>query len=467
LAWGISYEWNNKMQIRSRLTYQFTYLVSAILFVSYLIIYVFTQQNYKDKFYSRLRQKANTAAELLVNVNQVDSKLLRIIDRANRDILYRENIVAYDTCFERIYRSNDTINFHIDVNRVKEVLKRKDVRFSVDDLEVLGTVFVTPEGRIVVFAGAVDQYSAENAKDLKNILIALFLLFVFIVVISGWFFAGRAVNPISEVIKQVDLLSPKRLEQRLETSTSEDEIGKMVATINRLLERIENAFKLQKTFIANVSHELKNPLTKISSQLEVSLLNERKTDEYKQTIASVLEDTQDLAAITESLLELNKISISDYQASFQTIRVDEILWESRSLTLKLNSLYKVQIDTQFMPEDEELLHMKGDEKLVLTAIKNLLENACKFSTHKTAQACIQTEGKWIVIKVSNEGKGIPEADIPYIFQPFFRAENTASSKGYGIGLSLVERIVLLHNGQISVQSELNGTTEFTLRFPML
>jgi signal transduction histidine kinase len=455
------------MQIRSRLTYQFTYLVSAILFVSYLIIYVFTQQNYKDKFYSRLRQKANTAAELLVNVNQVDSKLLRIIDRANRDILYRENIMAYDTCYERIYRSNDTINFHIDVNRVKEVLKRKEVRFGVEDLEILGTVFVTPEGRIVVFAGAVDQYSADNEKDLKNILIALFLLFVFIVVISGWFFAGRAVNPISEVIKQVDLLSPKRLEQRLETSTSEDEIGKMVATINRLLERIENAFKLQKTFIANVSHELKNPLTKISSQLEVSLLNERKTDEYKQTIASVLEDTQDLAAITESLLELNKISISDYQASFQTIRVDEILWESRSLTLKLNSAYKVQIDTQFMPDDEELLHMKGDEKLVLTAIKNLLENACKFSTHKTAHACIQTEGNWITIKVKNEGKGIPEADIPYIFQPFFRAENTASSKGYGIGLSLVERIVLLHNGQISVQSEINGLTEFTLRFPMV
>ena len=68
------------MQIRSRLTYQFTYLVSAILFVSYLIIYLFTQENYKDKFYSRLRQKANTAAELLVNVKQVDSKLLRIID---------------------------------------------------------------------------------------------------------------------------------------------------------------------------------------------------------------------------------------------------------------------------------------------------------------------------------------------------------------------------------------------------
>jgi signal transduction histidine kinase len=434
------------MQIRSRLTYQFTYLVSAILFVSYLIIYLFTQENYKDKFYSRLRQKANTAAELLVNVKQVDSKLLRIVDRANRDILYRENIMAYDTCHERIYRSNDSINFHIDVNRVKEVLKRKEVRFEVEDLEILGTVFVTPEGRIVVFAGAVDQYSAENAKDLKNILIALFLLFVFIVVISGWFFAGRAVNPISEVIKQVDLLSPKRLDQRLESADSEDEIGKMVATINRLLERIESAFRFQKTFIANVSHELKNPLTKISSQLEVSLLNERNSADYKQTIASVLEDTQDLAAITESLLELNKISVTDYQAGFHIIRLDEVIWEARSLAQKLNATYKVLFDTQFMPEDEELLMLKGDEKLMLTAIKNLMENACKFSP--------------------NNGKGIPENDLPFIFQPFFRGENTANSKGYGIGLSLVERIIHLHNGQISVSSELNGWTTFKVNLPI-
>ena len=454
------------MQIRSRLTYQFTYLVSAILFVSYFVIYVFSQQNYKDKFYSRLRQKANTAAELLVNVNQVDSKLLGIINRANRDILYRENIMAYDTCHERIYRSNDTINFHIDVDRVKEVFKKKEVRFELNELEVLGTVFVTPEGQIVVFAGAEDQYSAENAKDLKNILIALFLLFVFIVVISGWFFAGRAIKPISEVIKQVDQLSPKSLEQRLKTGDSEDEIGKMVLTINRLLERIENAFKLQKTFIANVSHELKNPLTKISSQLEVSLLNERKIDDYKQTIASVLEDTQDLAAITESLLELNKISISDYQASFSILRIDEIMWESRSLTQKLNSAYKVIIDTQFMPDNEELLQIKGDEKLVLTALKNLIENGCKFSTNKQAHVSLQIIEQTIEIKIKNEGKGIPEADIPYIFQPFFRAENTAASKGYGIGLSLVERIVNLHQGSISVQSEQNGWTEFTVKFPI-
>lgn len=454
------------MQIRSRLTYQFTYLVSAILFVSYLIIYLFSQQNYRDKFYSRLRQKANTAAELLVNVNQVDSKLLRIIDRANRDILYKENIMAYDTCNERIYRSNDTINFHIDVSRVKEVRLKKEIRFHQDDLEVLGTVFATPEGRIVVFAGAVDQYSAENAKDLKNILIALFLLFVFIVVISGWFFAGQALNPISKVIQQVDQLSPKRLEERLESTGSEDEIGKMVYTINRLLERIENAFKFQKTFIANVSHELKNPLTKISSQLEVSLLKERNVEDYKQTIQSVLEDTQDLSAITESLLELNKISVTDYQAGFNIIRVDEIMWEARSLTQKLHNGYKVIIDTEFLPENEELLEIKGDEMLLLTAIKNLMENGCKFSFEKKSFVCLKIQKDSIKLIVKNLGKGIPKSDLPFIFQPFFRGENTANSKGYGIGLSLVERIITLHNGSILVQSDTNDWTEFVISLPI-
>jgi len=454
------------MQIRSRLTYQFTYLVSAILFVSYLIIYLFSQQNYQDKFYDRLRQKANTAAELLINVKQVDGKLLRIIDRANRDILYKENIIAYDTCNERIYRSNDSISLHIDVERVKQVRKFKEIKYHSGELDILGTVFATPEGRIVVFAGAVDQYSAENARDLKNILIALFLLFIFIVIISGWFFAGRAVNPISEVIKQVDQLSPKRLEERLDNIDSQDEIGKMVTTINRLLERIENAFKLQKTFISNVSHELKNPLTKISSQLEVSLLKARENEEYQSTIKSVLEDTQELSGITESLLELNKISLTEYQISFHIHRVDEILWDSRSLTQKLHDGYKVIIDTQEMPDDEELLEIKADDKLILTAFKNLMENACKFSPNKTAFVKLQIDKQQIKIDFKNEGKGIPAADLPYIFQPFFRAENTAASKGYGIGLSLVERIIQLHNGIIQVQSETNGWTTFTVILPV-
>jgi signal transduction histidine kinase len=117
-----------------------------------------------------------------------------------------------------------------------------------------------------------------------------------------------------------------------------------------------------------------------------------------------------------------------------------------------------------MPEDEEMLLVKGDDKLILTALKNLMENACKFSPSKSAQVSFKNSGNSIQIFVKNEGKGIPANDLPYIFQPFFRGENTASSKGYGIGLSLVERIIQLHNGQISVVSVPDSFTEFTVSF---
>ena len=163
---------------------------------------------------------------------------------------------------------------------------------------------------------------------------------------------------------------------------------------------------------------------------------------------------------------MNKISLNEYPITFQVHRIDEILWDSRSLTQKLNDTYKVVIDTQEMPENEELLEIKADDKLILTAFKNLMENACKFSTNKTAFVKLQIENQHIKIDFKNEGKGIPAADLPFIFQPFFRAENTAASKGYGIGLSLVERIIQLHNGIIQVQSEPNSWTVFTVMLPI-
>ena len=111
-------------------------------------------------------------------------------------------------------------------------------------------------------------------------------------------------------------------------------------------------------------------------------------------------------------------------------------------------------------ENKKLWQIKASKKFKIKVIEGGYRP--KEKVHVSLQIVKQT----IEIKIKNEGKGIPEADIPYIFQPFFRAENTAASKGYGIGLSLVERIVNLHLGSISVQSEQNGWTEFTVKFPI-
>lgn len=458
------------MQIRSKLTIQFAILVSAILLVSYSFIYFFSKQNYEDNFYSRLRSKANSTAELLLNLENFESRnLLRIRDNSNKDLLYNQNIAAYDSCFERIYIANDSIDLHIDVPVVQEVLEKKEVRINHGDMHILGLVYATPNGNLILFSGAIDQNSYENIGFLQQVLIILFFLFILISIASGYLFAGAALNPISQLINQVKGLSVNKLEERLSESENKDEIGLMIETINELLSRIEQAFNLQKTFISNVSHELKNPLTKISSQLEVALLSKRGSEEYIQTISSVLEDTRELANITESLLELNKIRVNDYFKHFKALRLDEILFEARSNTLKLDKKYKVMIQADSFPENEENLMIRGDEHLLITAFKNLIENACKFSFENKAEVEIKVdeENRKIFISIINLGKGISSNELKNIFEPFYRSEKTANIKGYGIGLSLVEKIFEIHQAKINVESKENEKTVFTVEMNIL
>lgn len=453
----------NNMQIRSKLTLQFAIVVSTILLVSYFFIYLFFRQNLEDNFYGRLRAKANSTAELLVNLDNFESnRLLRIKDNSNKDLLFNQNIWAYDACFEKIYQANDSIQLTIDIPLIQEVNDKKELRFERGDMQILGLVYQTPQGNLILFTGAVDQYSDETIKFLQNVLIILYFLIIIIVVGSGYLFAGAALNPISNIIKQVKRLSANKLEERLSESKNADEIGKMINTINELLGRIEQAFNLQKIFISNVSHELKNPLTKISAQLEVALLSKRESEDYIKTIESVLEDTRELAKITESLLELNKIRITDYIRHFKPIRIDELLLEARLNVLKLDKTYKISIHVDSLPENEELMMVYGEENLLITAFKNLMENACKFSFEQKAEVEIKIDqGKnQILVEIVNHGKGIPKGDLKHIFEPFFRSEKTANTKGYGIGLSLVEKIMEIHQATINVESIENQKTFF-------
>lgn len=268
-----------------------------------------------------------------------------------------------------------------------------------------------------------------------------------------------------EMVTIISSIYPKNVEKRLDTST-EDTFTPIKNAINDLLDRIEGAFQLQQTFISNFSHELKNPLMKMVSQLEMAIVKERDHAEYQRIIRSVLDDLKELGHLSDTLLELAKVGNNQTEFIPASLRIDELLFDAREYLLTGSRDCRIRIDFAADALTEEDLTVLGNAHLLRTAFVNLMENGCKFSYDGLVHVRCGREDNFVVVSIKNKGFGIKSSDIPHLYDPFFRAENTASYKGYGIGLPLVHRIIRHHKGDIRVFSVENEETDFQICLPM-
>jgi signal transduction histidine kinase len=232
-----------------------------------------------------------------------------------------------------------------------------------------------------------------------------------------------------------------------------------------MLSRLETSFLAQKNFISNASHELRTPLTAITGQLEVTLINPRANEEYRMVINSVLEDIKNLNRLSNRLLLLAQASSDEREKKMASIRLDELVWQAKEELLKHNANFIINIDLDESLDDERKLTIRGDEQLIKTAVANIIENGCKYSADQTSQVFIQNSRFGLSINFTDKGIGIPQEDLPNIFEPFYRGGNTKNIKGHGIGLSMVKGIIKLHKGSIQLISNEGRGTVVTVNFP--
>lgn len=453
------------MKIRQKLTIQFVLLVSTIALAAFVGIYYIYQSYVSNRFFTRLRSKAITTAELLSENSEIDAALLRKINESNRDLLFKENIIVFDNLNHEVYRSKDSLEFAL----TKEMLTRNgtDKEFQENDFGIIIINYTSSKKKFLIVAAAIDLFGNDTLSNLRQVMLVLYFILVFAVGVTGWFFAGRALQPISDVISQVNDIYPQDFDKRLKVTNEEDEIGILTITFNQLLNRTEEAFKQQRFFISNVSHELKNPLSKIISQIEVVLLKNREINDYKKTLSSVLEDIQNLSKLSQTLLELSRLTEDNHSFLFSSLRLDELLWETKDFLKKNNPEYNVAVSFENITDVEEEFMVLGNPYLLKIALFNLLENGCKFSSNQTINVKIRLELNNIIVNFTNISQGISENETTLIFQPFYRSNNTATVKGYGIGLSLVEKIAKLHGGGIKLVSNKAESTSFSLSLPIL
>jgi len=454
------------MPVRLRLTLLFTILVMVILCIVCVSIYYFSYTSRINTIKTRLTNRAITTAKLLGQEKTFDQKLIRQIDSLTSVSLKDKTVQAYDYQNSKIYSYSDAPGDTLDI----EAEKLNDARakgisfFTIAGKEAIAYHYTNNHTGVVVVSAAKDVDGKANLYTLFKILLASFLVGNGIVLITGYFFSAGLLMPIKKITADVEDISAQNLTRRIKTGSTKDEWYQLASTLNRLLNRLQDSFELQRRFISNASHELLTPLTSISSQLEVSLQKERDAKEYKEVMQSIYQDVRHMSRLTQTLLEFAKASGSTGGLDINLIRIDEIILGLPSQISTINPQFSVALTFEKLPDNEETLLVFGNEPLLLMAIKNIVVNACKYSADHKAIILLKVVGNSIMINISDKGKGIPESELDNIFQPFYRVEQKAG-EGFGLGLSLALRIIILHKGSIDVTSELNVGTHFIITLP--
>jgi signal transduction histidine kinase len=300
---------------------------------------------------------------------------------------------------------------------------------------------------------AVDREGIHKQQNLAKILLCIFLGSIISIFFMGQLYARRVLAPVVNIIKNVRKINATNLSLRLKEKKGNDELTELTRMFNQMLERLDNSFTMQKRFISNASHELKNPLTAILGETEVTLSKPRKGQEYVKALNNIQTEADRLNMLTKNLLNLAQVDFDLSGMDKQKIDIGRLISEIKEEFDKTDFKNRIEIHCSGS------ITVNGNHDLLQIALKNLLDNACKFSENQKVIVNLIATNEVSVIEIIDLGIGIPENESQNLFQPFFRASNTFPFKGSGIGLSLADKIIKLHEGHIDVVSNSDiGTT---------
>ncbi len=456
------------MSIRNRIAVQFGILASLVLGVASVAVFVLSADYRKEEFLGRMRAQGQRAARLLLQVDEVDESLLRIIDSRSPVTLPAERILIFDIRDSLIYNSvKDTVSIKPDPVLLGRVHTEGEAYESFGETETLAFPFVDRTGSFVIVVSADDIFGRSKLRNLGQVLLIVVALGIVIFFVLGRVYAERALRPIKQLVSQISGINVTNLGSRVPEGNGTDEIAQLAVSFNEMLSKLQAAFTAQRNFIANASHELRTPLTAISGQLDVVLLKERSAEAYRTALESVHSDIHRLNALANRLLMLAQTGTDAPEAGFQAVRLDDVLWEAREalLSARPDSTIEVMLDDRI--DDIEALTVKGNEALLRSLFMNLMDNGCKYSGDARVVVKVGITGNRAELSFIDHGIGISRDELPHIFDPFFRSSSIRGSDGHGIGLSLVKRIVGLHKGTLQVDSELGKGSNFTVRLPLL
>jgi len=293
---------------------------------------------------------------------------------------------------------------------------------------------------------------ALHAKARLTLLLALGIPGALLVVTAGlWVVTGRALQPLEEASRQLEAIDAERLAARVPVAHPDDEVGRMVTVLNRMLDRVESAVGEMRRFTADAAHELRTPLAVLRTGLDVALSRERTADEYRTALAEALDGTDRLSRVAEELLTLARLEAPAERGRLDAIDLTEMLHELADAWTSQAAHSGVTVELSAVPD--LVVHGTAD---LYRLFGNLLDNAVRHSPRggRVALCAAAVDGQ-VQVSIADQGPGISPAEAGRVFERFFRGRDEPSG-GSGLGLSIAQAIARAHGGRVTLGNRAEG-----------
>jgi heavy metal sensor kinase len=321
-------------------------------------------------------------------------------------------------------------------------------------------------GRFLIETGAPMDGVQADLKKWLLFLAAMLPVVLAIAVGGGFVLVKRALLPVDEIAARAERISSQNLSERLPVAQTGDELERLSLALNRMIERLDLAFRYSRRFMADASHELRTPLTVLQGELEILVQQPQFTTDWRDRVGSALEEVDRLAHIVEGLFAISRLDAGEAAAEW--------------VPLDLAQLAAATVDQMSLLAEDKSIHLtcnaclgawvEGDRARLKQVVVNLLDNAIKYTPQGGEITLnVATQETKAVLEVADNGVGIPAESLPRVFERFFRVDQARSREqgGAGIGLSIVKSICTAHHGRVEASSGPGRGSRFRVELPLI
>jgi heavy metal sensor kinase len=315
---------------------------------------------------------------------------------------------------------------------------------------------------IIAQVGQAMESQSRFVEAFKRIFIITMTLLIVIAAGVGWFMARQAVSGVEAVTRTAQKISGGSLAERVPVKPRGDEIDQLATTFNQMLDRIQTLLTEIKEMSDNIAHDLRSPIARMRGLAEVTLTTSKSLSEYESMAASTVEECDRLLDMINTMLFISKTEAGLERPSRADVDIGALIRSACELFEPTTEDKHITLNCQ-APEKTFLL---GDSRMLQRMLSNILDNAVKYTPPGgEVKISVSEANRDIVITVHDTGVGISQADLTRIFERFYRGDQSRSEPGTGLGLSLARAIARAHGGDITVTSELNQGSTFTIILP--